>query len=276
MTTKAIPPLLKYPGAKWRLAEWIIGNMPPHESYVEPYFGSGAVFFRKIPVRIEIINDMDGDVVNFFKVIRERPEELARAIALTPWARQEFEAEREPATGELERARRFAVRCWMAFGASVESKTWRHTTGKGESGGPDNPKLWSRVPESVLQSAKRLKQTQIENRPAIEVIARLNGPQVLIYADPPYLISTRTAHREQYHHEMTDTDHGELLAALMRHRGMVLLSGYDCPLYRERLARWHVESIKTTAERGVRRTECLWINPVAEARLSRQLRLGSG
>lgn len=112
--------ILKYPGAKWRLSPWIIEHIPPHESYLEPFFGSGAVFFNKKKARIETINDLDGEVVNFFRVCRERPEELAAALSLTPWARDEREAAyiTEENEDPVERARKFAVRCWMTFGAA--------------------------------------------------------------------------------------------------------------------------------------------------------------
>lgn len=258
-------PILKYPGAKWRLADWVISFMPPHESYVEPYFGSGGVFFNKCPTRIETVNDLDGEVVNFFRVCREKPDELARALTLTPWSKQEFESARAaPDVSDVERARRFAVRCWMAFGATTGSTSWRNSTGSKKNGGPDNPKLWSGLPDVVYQAASRLKEAQIENRPALDVIRRFDGSDVLIYADPPYMRNTRTAHRDQYHHEMTDVDHVELLKALCRHSGMVLLSGYDCELYRDMLPDWKMVTTGTTAERGTIRTEHLWINPAAE------------
>ena len=105
-------------------------------------------------------------------------------------------------------------------------------------------------------------EAQIENRPALEVIARHNGPEVLIYADPPYMRDTRTASGDAYHHEMTDAGHEALLRALMAHKGVVILSGYDSDLYNDMLRDWRKETLNTTAERGARRTECLWINPV--------------
>jgi len=111
-------PILKYPGAKWRLSTWIVSHFPTHESYLEPFFGSGAVFFNKSPARIETINDIDGEIVHFFKICRNRPDDLAHALHLTPWSREERDAAYEPALDEIERARRFAVRCWMTFGAS--------------------------------------------------------------------------------------------------------------------------------------------------------------
>lgn len=132
-----IAPVLKYPGAKWRLAVWILERMPPHEQYVEPFFGSGAVFFRKQPSRLETINDLDGDVVNLFRVIREAPEELAAAAWATPWAREEYEAsyERPGGLDPAERARRFLVRCWQShgsrtFGATAGGASCRQTRGR--------------------------------------------------------------------------------------------------------------------------------------------------
>lgn len=264
-------PILKYPGAKWRLSSWILSHMPRHESYLEPFFGSGAVFFQKEKSRIETINDMDGEVVNFFKVCRDHPDELAKALALTPWAREERTAAYEPTTNDTERARRFAVRCWMTFGAFPNrNQGWRHTTGKQKDGGPDNPKLWARMPQCVREVSVRLLQAQIENKPALEVIRRHNGPEVLIYADPPYMLETRTAKATAYSYEMTNIDHAELLEALKGHRGMVLLSGYDNPLYRESLQGWMAVQTRTTAERGAKRVETLWLNPKAEEALERR------
>ena len=265
--------ILKYTGAKWRLAPWIIKHLPKHESYLEPYFGSGAVFFNKEKARTETINDIDGEVVNFFRTCRESPEELAAALSLTPWAREERNNAFDPAGSEnnVERARKFAVRCWMTFGASVNlTNGWRHTTGKYKDGGPDNPKLWRRMPDCVRDAAARLMDAQIENRPAIDVIRAHNGPEVLIYADPPYLHETRTAHSKAYNYEMNNTDHMELLQALNAHQGMVILSGYDSSIYHDALPGWITAVKNTTAERGVKRAECIWINPKAAEKIGKE------
>ena len=258
-------PILKYPGAKWRIASWITSFFPPHESYLEPYFGSGAVFFNKAPARIETLNDVDGEIVHFFRMCRERPDELADALRLTPWAREEREAAYEPAGDGIEQARRFAVRCWMSFGATPrKSNGWRFTSAKDTDGGPDNPKLWARMPGCIREASARLLEAQIENRPALDVIRRHNGRNVLIYTDPPYLKNTRSMHGDAYYHdEMTEADHEELLRALMAHTGMVILSGYDSDMYNDYLQGWHKETICTIAERAAKRTECLWINHTA-------------
>lgn len=266
-------PILKYPGAKWRLAQWIISFMPPHVGYLEPFFGSGGVFFNKPPSTIETINDIDGAVVRFFRTCRERPDALARALSLTPWSREEFLQSDfgEANDDDIEAARQFAIRCWMTFGARTRCKTsWRHTTGKQKDPGPDNPKLWRRLPDIVAQVADRLMDAQIENRNALDVIKLYDGPEMLLYADPPYMKGTRTLNGDQYRHEMTDADHEALLMALLEYKGMVLLSGYDNAMYRDMLPGWQVETKKTQAERGATRMECLWINPAAMGRLRGQ------
>jgi DNA adenine methylase len=269
-------PILKYLGAKWRLADWIISHIPPHVGYVEPFFGSGAVFFNKEPSRLETISDLDGSIVRFFRVCRDHPKELARALALTPWSREEFLQSDfgETNPDDLEAARQFAVRCWMCFGSRLRCKTgWRHSTARVKNHGPNNPLMWSRLPDIVMLVGDRLLKAQIENRPALDVIRDNNGPEVLVYADPPYLMSTRSLHGDQYRNEMTDTEHEELLKALKQHKGMVLLSGYDCELYHDSLIGWHMDSIRSKAERGVTRTECLWSNPAATEHMA-QTRLG--
>ena len=260
-------PILKYPGAKWRLADWIVERMPPHVGYVEPFFGSGAVFFNKPKSRIETIADLDGSVVRFFRTCREHPDELAYAISMTPWSREEFLQSDfcDEKVDDVEAARQFCVRCWQTFGARTHCKTgWRNTTGKSSNIGPDNPAMWKRLPSVVQEVSKRLLDAQIENRPAVEVIRHNNGEQVLIYADPPYVRSTRTMNGDQYRFEMTDADHVELLDALKAHTGMVMLSGYDCDLYRDMLTGWRMECVSAKAERGVARTEYLWMNPLCD------------
>lgn len=256
-------PVLKYPGAKWRLADWIISQMPPHEGYIEPFFGSGAIFFNKPPSRIETINDLDGSIVRFFQVCRERPEDLAYALSLTPWSREEFLQSDfcDEQVNDIEAARQVAVRCWMTFGARTHCKTgWRHTTGAKRDGGPDNPKLWTRLPDIIRQVAARLQMAQVENRPALDLIRLYNGPELLMYVDPPYPFCTRTLNGKQYRYEMTDTDHEELLKALIKSDSMILISGYDCEMYRDLLQGWSITTINTCAERGVKRIECLWKN----------------
>jgi DNA adenine methylase len=266
-------PPLKYPGAKWRLADWIVAHLPPHEVYVEPYFGSGAIFFAKPPAGLSTLNDLDGNVVTLWRVLRDRPDDLARALALTPWAREEFadcyrtiKALRlAPATDDVERARRFLVSCWQQFGGrtSAHNGGWRFIRDTAHDPFP----VWDALPERLRAAAAALRGAQIENRPALDVIARSAGPDTLLYCDPPYPHGTRERKRlrkeilRQYAREMTDADHAALLDALDAHPGPVALSGYACALYDERLAHWGRATRMAHAEGSVVREEVLWLSP---------------
>jgi DNA adenine methylase len=261
-----LKPVLRYPGSKWNIARWIVKHFPPHSTYLEPFFGSGAVFFVKPPSHTETINDINGDVVNLFRVIRERPKGMAALIEKTPWARAEYYESYERTGEALEDARRFLVRCWMARGTKLCHRTgWRNDI-QGRQG-TSCAKIWNSLPVRILAVAERLKQAQIENQPAMQLIERYKHPCVLIYADPPYLLATRRE-KAQYAHEMTDEQHAELLDALDQHPGPVLISGYDCQLYQDRLSHWKRKTTRALAEGGRRRTETLWINPVAAATLT--------
>jgi DNA adenine methylase len=263
MTT--IKTILKYPGAKWNCAEWIISHFPPHAHYVEPFFGSGAVFFNKAPTKHEVINDLSGDVVNLFRVIREQGEELAALIEMTPWAREEYELSYEPCDVPLERARRFVVRNQQAYAGKLSESSGWYTQGAQALSYQTPAYKWRGVPDRVLSLIDRLRDCEIEHKPADHVIKRHSGPNVLIYADPPYVWSTRNS--RAYQHEMTDADHTALLDALDAHPGPVVLSGYPCALYDDRLAHWERRKKEVQAEKGNKRTEVLWINPVCVERL---------
>lgn len=250
--------LLNYPGAKWGMAEQIVSLMPKHRSYLEPFFGSGAVLFNKPPSAIETVNDIDGDVVNFFKVLRERPEELADAIRLTPYARDVFDdAHKNRGTDAFDRAYRFAIRSKMGHGF----KTYQKTGFKVDVFARERSYCvgcWNRLPADLLEAAARLKGVQIENRPALDLIRRFNHDNVLIYADPPYLLETRRG--KQYRHEMTEQDHLDLLEALKQHRGYVILSGYPSEMYDLELQGWSVIHRKSYNQNSDQRTEVLWCN----------------
>ena len=250
--------MLKYPGAKRRMASWILSQMPPHNSYWEPFFGSGAVLFQKPLSPIETVNDLDGDVVNLFRMVRDEPEKLAAAVAATPYARQEYEAAFAPTDDPVEKARRFLVRCQQGFGsrAGAYKPGWKNDV-RGRERAYD-VLSWNRAPGWIAEAAGRLKRVQIEHMPAVELIGRFNYADVLIYADPPYLPATRTG--KQYRHEMAERDHVELLEALKRHRGLVMLSGYPNPLYDELLKGWSAAEFGNRVANGGARTEVLWMN----------------
>ena len=251
-------PVLKYPGAKNRLAEWICGFIPEHEVYVEPYFGSGAIFFNKPPARIETINDLDGNVVNYFRVIREKPEELARMLALTPFSREEYynSCIFDENDSDIEKARKFAVRCWQGFGSSNVYRNGFRSSQRRTS--PHTTKEWGGLPESLIEASQRLQNAQIEQLPALEILKRYDTEDVFIYVDPPYLHGTRKNYL--YKHEMEDDEHIQLLEALKNHPGKIMLSGYESELYNTILAGWHKEQKKTQAEAGIQRVETIWMN----------------
>lgn len=263
MIVEAPKRILHYPGSKWSMAEWIISFFTEHSTYVEPFFGSGAVFFNKPPSKVETINDLDGSVVNLFKVIRDQPNELARLIDYTPLSRQEYYTSYEMTGDSLEDARRMIIRCWQAIGAKTSDRTgWRSII---SPNGPNVTKEWDSLPNRIMALVKRLKNAQIEHQPALKLLERYNRPEVLIYADPPYILETRS--KRHYKHEMSLYDHEELIEMLDDHLGPCILSGYAHPLYDQLLKHWHRETRKVTAEAGAKREEVLWINPVAYKQL---------
>ncbi|HYU74860.1 MAG TPA: DNA adenine methylase [Ktedonobacteraceae bacterium] len=257
----ALKPILKYPGSKARLAEWIISFFPAHTHYVEPYCGSAAVFFLKKPSEHEVLNDLNSSIVNLFRVIRSRGSELAQAIEMTPWSEEEYAlVERNCTDGdEVEQARRFLVRCWQAHGGTLHQVSgWKHN---GLNGHAYPVRLWRQLPSRLLAVVDRLKDAEIRNRPALEIIDYYNAPDCLMYCDPPYVLSTRG--RKYYPYEMDDSQHLALLDALDAHKGPVVLSGYGCPLYDERLSHWQRVTLPAVAEHGKQRTEVLWLNRCA-------------
>ena len=254
--------ILKYPGAKWALSDWIISHFPPHHSYLEPFFGSGAVLFRKQRSNIETVNDLDGDVVNLFACIRQDPEKLGRLVYYTPYSRQIYESTYEQPSPKdaFDRAVSFLIRCNQGFGFRTNKVRlgWKNDVQGRERAYA--AKHWTELPEIITEAAERLRGVQIECRPAVEVIRRFNAENVLIYCDPPYVLSSRSGGRRQYKHEMTDADHMELLAVLKAHRGPVLLSGYASELYDRELRDWHRETAAATDQLSRRREEVLWMN----------------
>ena len=272
-----VAPILKYPGAKWRLANWIIGYLPDHKVYCEPYFGSGAIYFNKKPAVIETINDIDQNVVNLFRVIRDHPEELARLIDFTPWSRTEYRQSKNSVRNggsyinlsgdSIEDARRFLVRCWQAHSIKTSDVTgWSYR--KNEIGA-HHTRTWRDIPDRILVIAQRLKMAQIECLPAADVIRRHMSPEVLIYADPPYPRDTKS--QRLYANEMSDDEHIEMLDLLDAHTGPVVLSGYANELYDDRLQHWSRQTRLTQADSGKSRTEVLWLNPVCVERLQMPL-----
>ena len=248
--------VLKYPGSKKRIANWITQFIPEHDVYLEPFFGGGAVFFNKKPAKIETINDLSEEVYNYFKVLREKPNELIHLLSLTPYGRKEYDASFENSADEVERARKFAVRCCQGFGCSNKYKNgFRSSIGKQS---PRTTTFWNDFPETLELASKRLLQAQIENQDALKLIERYNKEEVFIYADPPYPLSTRKNYLYEY--EMSNEKHMKLLELLKNHKGKVMISSYENELYNKILKGWKKEYKNTTAENSVRRKEVIYIN----------------
>ena len=253
--------VLKYPGSKWNVAGKLVSMMPPHHSYVEPFFGSGAVLFKKPPSDIETINDLDSDVTNLFKCIQQDSERLARLVLTTPFSREEYDKQFAPNAGyatRYQRAAGFLVRCWQGHGFRTNGYKvgWKNdVVGREKSYALWN---WYRLPEWIVDVAERLQSVQIENRPALEVMERFDYEGVFMYLDPPYLLNTRSG--EQYKHEMSDTDHEEMLLKALESKAKIMISGYASEMYDDYLRGWSRLELKSCAENGRPRTEVVWMN----------------
>lgn len=265
-----IKPILRWPGAKWRIAKWIINHFPSHGVYLEPFFGSGAVFFTKPPSSTETINDIDDNIINLFKVCRDYPMEIARKIELTPYSKSEYEFCRKNYAkcdcDDIERARRYLVAVWQGFGGKTYQETsWAHD----RTNSVFRPKYFSEVPQRILDVISRLKMAQIENKNAIELIDMYNRKDCLIYADPPYMKSLRS--NLHYEHEMaTDDEHKQLLEVLLHHKGAVIISSYSNKLYDKRLVLengWDKQSIRVQAT-GKSTVECIYLNPICNREIN--------
>lgn len=259
-------PVVRYHGGKWHHAPWIIGQMPPHRRYVEPFMGAASVLMRKARSHAEVINDLDGEMVNLFRVLRDRGEQLREALRFTPFARAEFEQAWSPAEDDLERARRVIIRAFMGFGSAAATESapsGRRMTGfRGISdrSGTTPAHDWANYPDCMAAMIERLRGVVIDNRPAAEVIQRYDSESALFYVDPPYVMDSRTDGDADYRHEMTDADHEALAEVLKQVKGKVLLSGYHSKLYDRLFAAWPRVEKKAFADGARERVEVLWMN----------------
>lgn len=255
--------VLKYPGSKWNIAGQLINLIPEHHSYVEPFFGSGAVLFNKRASAIETINDLDSDVVNLFRCIQQDPERLARLVMTTPFSREEYDKQFELLNvteneDSYQKAAGFLIKCWQGHGFRTNGCKvgWKNDVqGRERAYALWN---WYRLPEWIIEIAERLRKVQIENRPAMEVVKRFNYETVFMYLDPPYLLSTRAG--KQYKHEMSDTEHEELLKILLQSKAKIMISGYESEMYDDYLKDWTKVKFRSCAEHGKPRTEVCWMN----------------
>jgi len=268
-------PPLRYFGSKWRIAEWIIATFPSHRTYCEPYCGGANVFFRKPPSVYEVLNDLDGEVINFFQMLRTREAELIRAIDLTPYSREEWRLSRidDGCTDPLERARRFYISSRQSFGPGSRKRQpgWRFANGKHiDNKERSVTREWSNL-DHLLAAAHRLKAAMIECDDALKVVERFDTPRTLFYVDPPYVHATRYSRDvpNDYTHEMTDADHERLAEVLHNVSGYVVISGYRSDLYQRLYPDWkRLEKAARSNYNGTHgnsgdanRVECLWLSP---------------
>lgn len=252
--------ILNYPGSKWRMADLIIQNMPDHKSYLEPFFGSGAVFFSKPKDVLETINDVDGRLVNFFRVTRDQPKKLQYLINQTLYSREEYERSIEVASDPVEDARRMAVRLWFGVGGKTSAVpgfrkniSWN---------GPYTAYEWTDMYNRIAIASARLKDAQIECMDAVDLVRQHNDQDTLIYCDPPYVSSSLVD--KHYEHDFSLEDHKRLLAAIKEHKGPVMISGYHSELYEKELRDWpeirQATKVGITTQKKSDRTEMVWCN----------------
>ncbi len=270
-------PIMRYHGGKFRLALWIISHFPPHRLYVEPFGGAASVLLRKSLSPQEVYNDLDGEIVNVFRVLRDPilAAELSRLLFLTPHSRAEFLDSYAPAGDPVEQARRTLVRAEMGHGSASATRDCVQGFRFSRNGRHRLAQNWSNYPAHVQLFVKRLRLVTLEQRPALDILQQYDSPNTLFYVDPPYLPETREASSSKrgYRFEMTPEEHRELAMRLQGVQGMVILSGYDNALYREVLTGWAVSTHHAIADKGKPRTECLWISPKAVAAIPQKILL---
>jgi DNA adenine methylase len=224
-------PLMRYFGGKWILAKWVLEHFPTHHIYVEPYGGAASVLLQKDRAFSEVYNDIYDDIVNLFRVLRDRTQaaELTRALLFTPYSREELELAFAETDEPVERARRTMIRAWMGYGTNgTHRKTGFRTNIKAQRRSTP-ARDWNNVVHHMDRYIARLRGVAIENKPAVEVIQGHDTNETLFYVDPPYPTSTRRG--ERYQHEMNDQAHRDLAQVLRSVEGMVVISGYPCNLY---------------------------------------------
>lgn len=257
---------MSYFGGKTRLAPKIAALLPPHRHYVEPYCGSLAVLLAKDPAPHETVNDLDGALVTFWRVLRERPEQLERVCALTPHARAEHAASYNlhDQPDDLELARRVWIQLTQGRAGTRRQTGWRHYVKP--AGNTSMPDYLDGYVGRMAAGAARLHQVSLECAPALELIAKYGAePEALLYVDPPYLGSTRCRSWDGYIQEMRrPADHRELAESLHTARAAVVVSGYGSDLYDlELYPGWERTTLVSGTGQGAgwgNRLEVLWSN----------------
>ena len=254
-------------GGKFSHLDWLLPLLPECHHYCEPFAGSAAVLLNRQTSPVETYNDIDGEVVNFFKVLRDNGSELERLISLTPFSREELHyavsLESQDLTA-IERARRFYVRARQTRTGLAQTSSigrWANCKNTSRSGMSGAVSRWLGGIEQLQEITNRLLRVQIENRPAIDVISLYDSESTLFYCDPPYVHSTR-GDNKSYAFEMSDAQHMELANCLNSIKGKAAVSGYRCDLMDKLYSTWKRfdAPIKTMHSTKQKKQECLWMN----------------
>lgn len=252
-----------YFGGKQSIADWIVGLLPDHDHYVEPFCGGLSVLLAKRPSRMETVNDLDADLMTFWRILRDRPDELIRACMLTPHGRAEHEATWQSTDDDLELARRIWCRLAQGRSGTLRKTGWRHYIDPAGSA-TSMPGYLEAYVLRLATAAERLRGVSLEALPALDLIAKYGKqPRVLLYVDPPYLGTTRGWGRNYRHEMKTEAEHRELAAALADCKAAVVLSGYHSKLYDELYDGWHRYETASSTGNGKDdrdRVEVLWSN----------------
>jgi DNA adenine methylase len=259
-------PLVRYHGSKWRIAPWIIEHFPQHRIYVEPFGGSAAVLLRKPRSEVEVYNDMDGEICNLIRTVRDNGAELARKVYFTSYSREEFMKSFEPSGDPIEQARRTIVRSYQGFGSGYITNTTGSKCARSEYGfrigwrikGNLPNKVWDGVPETIVAIMDRLRGVILENFDYNGVIRKNDTEETLVYADPPYVSGTRD-NGNDYRFEFTEADHVELAKLLHETAGPAVVSGYHSELYKDLYHDWRFLEKKARTAGNTERTEVIWI-----------------
>lgn len=257
-------PALRYYGGKWRIAPWIVSHFPSHLNYLELCGGAASVLLHKPRSKLETFNDIDQQVVNFFQVLRDQPDELMRVLKLTPWSRVEYYQSHHPPTGDpVENARRFFVLSWQSIhGATQWTRSgWRaqkHADSRSTCAPRDGYDI-----DHLYQVAERFQGVQLECMDALELFGRgFDSPETLTYFDPPYESAVRSR-TDRYKHEVDDDYHVQAAEALREAEGYVVVSGVASALYAElyEVHGWKRVETDSRGNSASVRIEALWLNP---------------
>jgi len=255
-------PALRYYGGKWRIAPWIVRHFPAHKNYVELCGGAASVLLHKPRSPVETYNDIDGDVVNFFRVLRDQTDELMRRLRLTPWSRVEYQLSSEPTDDPIEAARRFFVLSWQSIhGATQHTRSgWqvqKHADDRRTIAAHGFMNM-----DHLYEVAERFKSVQLECKDALGVAKRYDNSDTLHYFDPPYAPEVR-ARCDRYKHEVDQDYHIAAAEVLRECQGYVVVSGMPCNLYTELYDEhgWRRAETMARANHGRTYIEALWLSP---------------